>query len=92
MVWLRPEPHPGLSSLLAAVLAAFPEFPPYDGLHPEPTPHLTVSADGDERVLAEVRATLADTGPVEADVDRISVFARDVDDVWREHAAVPLGG
>ncbi|GAB3597466.1 hypothetical protein GCM10027446_25570 [Angustibacter peucedani] len=92
VVWLRPDPEPLLDALLADVLTTFPEYPPYDGLHPEPTLHLTVSADGGPDLLAEVRAELATSGPVEHDVDRISVFARDEDDVWREAAWAPLGG
>lgn len=92
VVWLRPDPEPSLTALLTDVLATFPQYPPYDGRYPEPVLHLTVSADGGLRLLGEVRAALAESGPVEHDVDRISVFARDDDDVWREAAWVPLGG
>ncbi len=92
VVWLRPDPEPSLTALLTDVLTSFPEYPPYEGRHPEPTLHLTVSADGGPELLHEVRRALAEDGPVEHDVDRISVFARDDDDVWREAAWVPLGG
>jgi hypothetical protein len=79
-------------ALLDDVLATFPEHPPYDGEHPQPTLHLTVSADAGPGVLDEVRRALAATGPVEHDVDRISVFTRDEDSIWRESGWVPLGG
>jgi 2'-5' RNA ligase len=92
VVWLRPDPEPLLTDLLRDVLAAFPEYPPYDGEHLEPTLHLTVSADGGPDLLAQVREALVACGPVEHEVDRISVFARDEDSVWREAAWVPLGG
>ena len=91
VVWLRPDPDPSLTALLDDVLAAFPEYPPYDGQHPEPTLHLTVSADAGPGVLGEVQRALAATGPLEHDVDRISVYARDGDSTWREAAWVPLG-
>jgi 2'-5' RNA ligase len=91
VVWLRPDPDPSLTALLDDVLAAFPEYPPYDGQHPEPTLHLTVSADAGPGVLGEVRRALAAAGPLEHDVDRISVYARDQDSIWRETAWVPLG-
>lgn len=92
VVWLRPDPEPLLTELLRDVLAAFPEYPPYDGEHPEPTLHLTVSADGGPELLGQVRAALAAGGPEQQEVDRISVFARDGDSIWREAAWVPLGG
>lgn len=90
VVWLRPDPDPSLGALLAEVLTAFPEYPPYEGLHPEPTLHLTVSADAGPEVLGEVRHALASTGPLEHDVDQIGVFARSEDSIWREAACVPL--
>ena len=76
----------------ARMTIEFPEYRPYDGLHPEPTLHLTVSADGGPELLEQVRDALRSGGPVEHEVDRISVFARDDDSVWREAAWVPLGG
>jgi 2'-5' RNA ligase len=91
VVWLRPDPDPSLTALLDDVLAAFPEYPPYDGQHPEPTLHLTVSADAGPGVLEQVRRALAAAGPLEHDVDRVSVVARDDDSIWREATCVPLG-
>jgi 2'-5' RNA ligase len=91
VVWLRPEPGAEVGALMAALLEAFPEYPPYDGVHDEPIAHLTVSADGDETVLEQVRAALTEHGPVSGRADRISLYARDDDDVWRESAWVPLG-
>jgi hypothetical protein len=91
VVWLSPDQHPGLTSLLRDVLAAFPEYPPYEGLHPDPTLHVTVSADGDDDVLAQVRAALTEIGELRVPVTRISVFARSEDSIWRPTEAVPLG-
>jgi 2'-5' RNA ligase len=91
VVWLRPDPDLSLTALHHDVLAAFPEYPPYEGQHPEPTLHLTVSADAGPEVLEQVRRALASAGPLEHHVDRISVVARDGDSNWREAASVPLG-
>ncbi|WP_426562205.1 2'-5' RNA ligase family protein [Angustibacter sp. McL0619] len=91
VVWLRPATDPALDALLADVLTTFAEFPPYEGAHPEPTLHLTVSADGDRVVLDQVRRALQDRGPLRAPATRLSVFARGEDDVWSQTAAVPLG-
>lgn len=42
-VWLRPDPPEAVQAAYQAVAAAFAEFPPYAGEHPEVIPHLTVA-------------------------------------------------
>jgi 2'-5' RNA ligase len=91
VVWLVPEPDETVRSLLSDILAAFPECLPYQGAHQPVVPHLTVSADAGPRVLDEVRAAIARHGPLNAGTDRISAYARDTDDIWREVSSVPLG-
>lgn len=42
-----PEPDAGLRALIARLVAAFPEFPPYGGRHGvAPAPHVTLDLDG----------------------------------------------
>jgi 2'-5' RNA ligase len=48
-VWLHPEPSEPFVALIDAVRGRWPEFPPYEGLHDEPIPHLTVS-DGPREI------------------------------------------
>ena len=86
------EPSPDLGPMVRAVLRAFPEFPPYDGDHPDPHPHLTVSSAGGAAVLAEVEAALA-AGPPPPSVlvDHLHVYAPEADGVWRERDRVRLG-
>jgi hypothetical protein len=43
VVWLHPEPSAPFASLTAAIVARWPEYPPYEGVHAEVIPHLTVS-------------------------------------------------
>ena len=90
-VWLVPEPADVVQGLLDDVLAAFPEYPPYEGEHPDPTPHLTVTAVGDDSTLRQVRAALAGRGPITARVSELGVWQRGDDDVWRPAASAPLG-
>jgi hypothetical protein len=61
-VWLAPEPDAPFRALTRAVWDAFPECPPYGGVHGEPTPHLTL---GDARIapLAVLRAAEAAVRP-----------------------------
>lgn len=60
VLWLAPEPDVPFRRLTEAVGQAFPEHPPYEGEHPDPTPHLTVAHAG--------LAAAAELGSVESDV------------------------
>lgn len=42
-LWLAPEPAQPFHELIQCVAAAFPEHPPYEGLHDEVIPHLTLA-------------------------------------------------
>ena len=86
------EPSPDLRPMVRAVLRAFPELPPYDGDHPDPHPHLTVSSAGGAAVLAEVEAALAaGPPPPRVWVDHLHVYAPDEQGIWRERDRVRLG-
>lgn len=43
VVWLRPRPSQPFSALTRAVWDRWPDHPPYEGLHGQTIPHLTVS-------------------------------------------------
>jgi 2'-5' RNA ligase len=42
VTYLAPLPAEPFSQLTRAVVARWPEYPPYEGAHDDPTPHLTV--------------------------------------------------
>ena len=86
------EPEPDLTGLVRAVIAAFPEFPAYGGGHPDPHPHVTVSARSGAAVLAEVEAALATEQPPRVTVDHLGIYAPTADGVWHERGRVPLVG
>jgi hypothetical protein len=86
------EPEPDLTGLLRAVGTAFPEFPAYGGGHPDPRPHLTVSARGGVAVLADVEVALAIEQPPRVPVDHLAIYAPTADGVWHERGRVPLVG
>ena len=91
-VWLVPEPHEPVLALLTDVVDAFPEHPPYGGLHAYPVPHLTVTTDGDETTLAQVQSALDAQGGLGARVSEVGVWQRGADEVWQLVAAAPLSG
>jgi hypothetical protein len=43
IVWLRPEPLLPFLDLIGAVWQRWPDHPPYEGVHDEVMPHLTLS-------------------------------------------------
>ncbi len=67
VLYLAPEPAEPFVALTQALAHAFPDFPPFGGVHDAIVPHLTV-AQGDEATLqqaeGELRAALHEHGPV----------------------------
>jgi len=45
VVYLVPEPEEPFRRLTNALAAAFPDYPPYEGVHAEVIPHVTVASD-----------------------------------------------
>ncbi|MFJ6133729.1 2'-5' RNA ligase family protein [Janibacter terrae] len=59
IIHLRPEPDAPLRALTAALAAAFPAFPPYEGRFGRvPVPHLTLDAARDGVSIASTRRSL----------------------------------
>ncbi|WP_157630561.1 2'-5' RNA ligase family protein [Kribbella catacumbae] len=91
--WLRPEPFDQVRELMATVLAAFPECPPYGGDHPDPHPHLTISssAQGSPALVAEAEAALASEEVPAIRLDDLTIWREADDGVWQLTGSVPLG-
>lgn len=88
LLYLRPKPHEPFVAMTEAMVAAFPEFPPYGGKFEEIVPHVTV-AEADEPVLAAAERQLVPTLPVKARVER-AWLVEDTPAGWRRHTAFPL--
>ena len=62
-VYLQPSPSAPFISLIKAFVDAFPDYPPYGGLHTGSIPHLTVARESEpealERIEDEVRLLMA---------------------------------
>jgi 2'-5' RNA ligase len=82
-VWLHPEPSEPFIALTRAVWRRWPEFPPYEGLHDEPIPHLTVS---DQPLELDVRL------PIGARATHVTLIEQEEQGGrWSRRAAYPLG-
>jgi len=73
--WVAPDPG-ALDRLRTAV----------DGFGP----HVTVSAEGGEPVLAEVRSALAETAPPAVRVDALTIWTSPDGGIWHPSGRVPL--
>lgn len=94
VLWLAPEPERPFRELTAAVAAAFPDHPPYEGAFDDVVPHLTIGelpAGGVKR-LREAEADVTVRLPVTARVDRAVLMAgTEAADSWATVAVLPLG-
>ncbi len=92
--WLRPEPFDRVRELIATVLAAFPECPPYGGEFPDPQPHLTISssAQGTPALVAEAQAALASEEIPTIRLDDLTIWREGDDGIWQLTGSVALGG
>lgn len=94
ILWLAPDPDDSFRSLTRAVVAAFPDHPPYGGAYVEPTPHLTVGERrlGTAAELARAETSVRQHLPVEARIERVVLLAgRPEAGSWRQVAAFGLG-
>lgn len=90
VVWLRPDPEDRFRALTRALVAAFPDCPPYRGRFPDPQPHMTVGMDLDPQTQAELREQtdreVTPRLPFHAVVTSMSLLILNEHGAWREEA------
>ncbi len=89
-IYLAPSPPDAFVALTSAVVARWPECPPYEGRYDEVVPHLTVADAVDVDALAHVVAGVAPRLPVRARVTAVSLFVRRADGPWERASVHPL--
>ncbi|MDT0319538.1 2'-5' RNA ligase family protein [Streptomyces millisiae] len=89
VLYLAPEPAGPVRALTEAVVARWPEVPPYGGAFAEVVPHLTVAHGQVEDVYREAEAALAGRLPLGASVHAVELWGSD-GDRWRRRARFPL--
>ena len=87
-LYLAVDPAAPFRALTRALVAAFPEHPPYGGTFPDPMPHVTV-AQGERSVLDRAEAEVAGRLPVAAHAHAVTVVEHG-EDGWRERATLRL--
>jgi 2'-5' RNA ligase len=88
-VWLAPEPSEPFRRLTALIVERYPDYPPYEGIHDEIIPHLTVTS-GDASLRTEVEADLAPHLPISAETREVTLLVEDESGRWQTGDTFPL--
>ena len=94
VLWLAPEPDRPFRALTTALHAAFPEYPPFGGVHLDVVPHLTVGdrPPGGLVALEAAEAEVCPALPVRTLVSHAWLMTgTQAADSWRVARAFPLG-
>jgi 2'-5' RNA ligase superfamily protein len=91
IAWLAPEPDEPFRRLTELIFSRYPDYPPYEGVHDEVIPHLTVG-EGDAAFQDEVDAALTPHLPIAAEVREVVLLEERADGHWKTRESFPLGG
>jgi hypothetical protein len=84
VLYLEPEPDAPFAALTEAIAAAWPEHPPYEGVHDEVIPHLTVAESEDESVFERIAEAVAPQLPLDQRVREAQLYVEDDAGRWRK--------
>ncbi len=92
VLWLSPEPALSFRRLTNALVATFPETPPYGGAILDPTPHLTVADGASFDDMKHAEADVIKQLPVRASFSSVSVMVgAPKTNSWITIEDIPLG-
>lgn len=89
---LLPKPDEPFRELTQALVARWPEHPPYEGAYADPTPHLTVAHGVSEETFDRVQRELAAVLPFRAQVKEARLVIGSNESGWSVHTTFPFGG
>lgn len=93
VLYLAPEPEQPFIDLARAVVAAYPDSPPYDGKFETIIPHLTFAESDDIEQLQFIKQEFSQDAsqmlPIKCQADSIWLMDN-YDGVWKKRAEFPL--
>ncbi|HQZ87084.1 MAG TPA: 2'-5' RNA ligase family protein, partial [Actinomycetota bacterium] len=90
VVYLTPSPADEVRLLTQLVVRTWPDLLPYEGVHGDDIPHLTVAYADDPRLARRIADELEARLPISARLTVASIFVFD-GTTWRERFSLPLG-
>jgi 2'-5' RNA ligase superfamily len=85
-LWLAPEPSTPFREMTNALVARYPDYPPYGGAYAHVIPHLTVA----QAELNDAAAAIADWLPLRARAESAVLLEQVQSEHWREVATFDL--
>ena len=89
VLYLAPIPAEPFVAMTAALMAAFPAYPPYGGIHEETIPHVTVAV-GEREQLQVFEREVAPSLPISVRVSEAWIHQRGPDGRWGRRERLPL--
>ena len=91
VVYLEPEPDEPFRRLTEALAAAFPDYPPYGGVHVTVVPHMTVAADAPDDYYAAAEHALPQYLPIRDVAREAWLIGHTPEQPWNTLWRLPLG-
>jgi 2'-5' RNA ligase len=93
VVYVRPEPDAALRKMTSLVAERWPQWPPYEGAHPDPTPHLTLADNGDLSAMRQAAQAVRRSLQLHVEVSEVQLYAGTAKpDTWHHRLTFPLRG
>jgi 2'-5' RNA ligase len=89
VAWLAPEPDEPFRRLTELIVSRYPDHPPYEGIHNDVIPHLTVG-EGDTTLQDEIDAALTPHLPIYAEARGVTLLLEDDMGHWRVCGEFPF--
>jgi 2'-5' RNA ligase len=87
VTWLAPEPAEPFRRLTELIFSRYPDYPPYEGVHDEIVPHLTVA---DAAMRDQIDSALTPQLPIDAEAREVTLLVEDRSGNWRSSERFPL--
>lgn len=91
ILYLAPQPAVHFVELTEALVAEFPEYPPYDGAHDKVIPHATVAVSDDRSLLDRIGREVEPKLPIACRAASVELVERGANGRWSLRRSYPLG-
>jgi 2'-5' RNA ligase len=91
VVYLAPEPIAPFRRLTQALADAYPDYPPYSGVHEDVVPHLTIAQDVPDDYFAAAEHALPGYLPIRDVAREAWLIGHTPDQPWHTLWRLPLG-